>query len=395
MEDRAIDRVLRKKCKIGGLTFTIVELLFIFALTLLAMLARMQFISLKSGDWRESLSVWDKTIRDYGGWKFIKYTVTDYAPLYTYIMIGVAYVTSDSMIMLKCVSMLFDLISGICTLLVVWQLTASRVKSIIAYVLVMVMPTILLNSSAWTQCDSIYCSFIMLSLLYLLRDKSRLSLIMFSIAFCFKLQAVFFLPVLVICWLERRVKLADFLWIPAMYVLSCVPAWLAGRPWKELLLIYVKQANVRGGMALGFPNIYKLLGLGTVNLPVGRCGCLLTVGCLGILAYLVYEKCKDFNNDMIIALALASSLLCVYLLPYMHERYGYMALLFAVVYGMCNIGRIWMVIIIELSSLYGYMDFLFELHIMSAPVLAVALGCVVIVVLWDVICMLQLKGKVG
>jgi hypothetical protein len=61
---------------------------------------------------------------------------------------------------------------------------------------------------------------------------------------------------------------------------------------------------------------------------------------------------------------------------------------------MRNIGRIWMVIIIELSGLYGYINFIFELNVMSGPVLAVALGCVVIVVLWDVICMLQLKEEV-
>jgi Gpi18-like mannosyltransferase len=166
----------------------------------------------------------------------------------------------------------------------------------------------------------------------------------------------------------------DFVWIPLVYVISCVPAWICGRPWKELLLIYAEQAHIRYGLTLYFPNIYALLGLEMKNSPLGRCGCLLTVGCLGILAYLVYEKCKDFNNDMIIALALASSLLCPYLLPYMHERYGYMALLFAVVYGMRNIGRIWMVIVIELSSLYGYVYFLFEQSVMSAPVLAAALG---------------------
>ena len=59
-------------------------------------------------------------------------------------------------------------------------------------------PSVVINSGAWAQCDSIYAAFCLGSLYFLLRAKPWWASIFFAIALSFKLQAMFFLPVLLI-----------------------------------------------------------------------------------------------------------------------------------------------------------------------------------------------------
>src|SRR6185437_2335814 len=97
--------------------------------------------------------------------------------------------------------------------------------AVLAFAVVLFAPTVLINSGYWGQCDSIYA------------------------AFC--LGSLYFLPALLIVMVVNRRRLLALLAIPATFILMLLPAALAGRSWRSLLMVYPNQVTT-GGNAGGF-----------------------------------------------------------------------------------------------------------------------------------------------
>ena len=75
---------------------------------------------------------------------------------------------------------------------------------------------------------------------------------MYGIALACKLQAIFFLPVLLIPFVCRRFPLRPLLLAPAAFVLLLVPALVAGRDVRSLANVYVNQVQTGGiGAVMG------------------------------------------------------------------------------------------------------------------------------------------------
>lgn len=389
-KERFIDRILKKEFKVFKFSVSVVELLYIVIITLLGLYARKQFIRVESGDWDIYFSLWMDKIKEYGGWKSLGYGFSDYPCMYMYIMVLVYYLPIDAMVGLKCVSIIFDYAMAMAVLLVVYELTKDKMKAIVAFTVATMIPTVMLNSSAMSQCDSIYMTFVLLSLLFALRNNSRVSLIWFGVAFSFKLQAIFFMPVLIILWLERRIKFLHFLWIPIVFVVSCIPACLCGRAFfSDILMIYAGQTTSHGTLTLNYPNIYSITGETQINSKVSTAGICVAIMCLGIIAYAIYTYVKEFNNHFVITVALLCAMLMVYLLPHMHERYGYMAEIFALIYGFCNIKKIYVFILVELCAFCVYVHSCFERNTFPMNYMSIVLGAMIIVVIYDLIRMIK------
>ena len=301
-----------------------------------------------------------------------------------YLMCLVSYVTRDNLYALKTVSVIFDYVAALAMFLLVYEITCNVRRSIIGMALVLLCPTVIINSAYWCQCDVIYTSFLLLSLLYFYRDNSRKSLVFMGIAFSFKLQALFFVPFLILMWLKgRTIKFRHFLYIPAMYVLTAVPAWLFGRSMKDLLLIYVQQSETYPWGTLEYPNIYALLGEVMPDYyhanEVSSAGTFMTIILLGLLAYYLYGKRIIITNQMAATIALFSTALVVYTLPHMHDRYGFLVDLLAILYGVLNPGKLMMTCLFLLVSLLSYIPYLLGIHIM--PIAYVALGLLALLLL--------------
>ena len=78
----------------------------------------------------------------------------------------------------------------------------SRVKWTAAYCTVLFLPSVFLNSGVWGQCDAIYVSALLAFLYYAMRGNSGKAVLAYSISFVFKLQAVFFAPLLLLLLLQ-------------------------------------------------------------------------------------------------------------------------------------------------------------------------------------------------
>jgi Gpi18-like mannosyltransferase len=88
------------------------------------------------------------------------------------------------------------------------------------------------------------------SLYFLLSKRSLWAAIFFGLAISFKLQAIFFLPVLLIYVLKREMPWYHLFVIPLVALLLLVPAYVAGRDVASLLTVYVEQID-SGGVGAG------------------------------------------------------------------------------------------------------------------------------------------------
>ena len=261
MEERIMDKLLFIKIRVGKVEFKVVDLLFILCLFAFAFLIRWKLMPIESADYWGFLEDWMHQIRDGGGFLSLGRQISNYTSPYMYIMCIVSYITDNDLYGLKLVSILFDYLAAIAVFLIVYQLTASTRKSIMGMAAILLSPTVILDSAYWCQCDIIYTTFILYALYHFFKNNSKLCMIFAGISFAFKLQAVFILPFLLIMWLKRKtIKLKDFLWIPVIYVVSALPAWIFGRNFKELMLIYSNQSGTYPWGTLEYPNIYALLG---------------------------------------------------------------------------------------------------------------------------------------
>ncbi len=196
----------------------------------------------------------------------------------------------------------------------------------------------------------------------------------FSIAFIFKPEAMFFAPFLLLMLLRRKIQWRSLFIVPAVYLVSMLPAVFAGRSFTDLLMVYYRQAGNRRGLRNVLPNL-------AIWYPNGLspfAGNLITVlAVLLILAIVLYFKRLevDMTDDMIVSLALLSVLLVPYVLPWMNERCYYMADVLSVIYAFFFPEKFYVPILTVLSSTYVVCHHLFGAHFINGRVLSVLMFC--------------------
>jgi len=212
--------------------------------------------------------------------------------------------------------------------------------AVTGFFLVLFMPTVYLNSSYWGQCDIVYTTAVLACIYFLCVQKERIAFICFGLAFSFKLQAIFLLPLLLFLLFKKAVSLSSFLLIPFTYIIAIFPAYLAGRSFQELLLTYFNQSSEYKELTMAAPNIYQWLPNEwySILLPLGI-GITLTL--LVIVGWSVCKSNIQLQSPHLVELSLLVALLVPYFLPKMHERYFFMADIFSIVFGLYFPKYIW------------------------------------------------------
>lgn len=373
---------------IGNLKIKVVDLSFIICLFVFSFLIRWKLMPVESADFWGFLEDWMVQIRQGGGFKSLDHQISNYTSPYMYLMCLVSYLTENNLYGLKMISVFFDYLAAAAVFLTVYQLTENMRRAIMGMAALLLCPTVILDGAYWCQCDIIYTTFLLFALYYFFKDNSRLCLIFVGISFAFKLQALFLVPFFLIMWLKRKtIKIMDFLWIPAVYVISALPAWGFGRDFKELMGIYFDQANTYPWGTLEYPNIYALLGEVMPDMrhagEVSGAGTFMTIILLGCIAYYFYVKKMNLTGELMITLALFTTALIVYSLPHMHERYGFLVDLLAIIYGMLNRKKLPAACGFILISVLSFMPYLIAVHIVPIQYVAIALLGLIIYIGYD------------
>ena len=335
------------------------KILFILIVVVLAIFARYKMLDYESPDYKVFLKDWFNKIKELGGISALKYNIGDYNVPYLTIMAILTYIPINSLYTIKAVSIFFDFIGAIFAALLVKEFTKENKKeSIMPYITfatVLFLPTVLINSSIWAQCDMIYVSFILISLYCLKKEKIILSFIFLGISFAFKLQFIFILPIYILLYLKsKNISILHFLIIPFVNFIMCMPAIIMGRSIKDCINIYFNQTGTYTDITLKYPNLYNIFGeffeSQTTVLII------FTLIIIGIIAfYLIYKKVDIKSN--ILKLSLLFSIIMVFFLPRMHERYGFLAEILSIIYVATYKKDYEIPVILQLATLCGYYSF--------------------------------------
>ena len=270
------------------------------------------FFSYESGDYKRFLLKWYNTLAE-EGLSSVVGGLGNYNPPYLILLYLLTLIPGATLIKIKMLSVVFDLLMGFIGYLIVKKLNNQK-YSYLSWIIILLLPTVILNGSMWAQCDSIYTTFILLSLYLLLEEKYPLSFLALGISFSFKLQFIFILPLYIILYfVNKKFSIFNFLLIPLGNILMCLPVILMGMPVINCFTTYLEQTtDYSVYLKRNLANIFELLP----NIKaIGHI--LIFITGLFFLILLIYfiKRKKEFSQKEIINLGLLSILIAVYFLP--------------------------------------------------------------------------------
>jgi len=234
-------------------------------LFLLAIVLRVALFPVVTSDYTVFLSQWYDFIQTHGGFLALKYSFSNYNVPYLYLLVIASYLPVAKLIAIKTISILFDVPLSLFTYLILRLKYKHSLIPLIAALVIVFAPTLFINSAAWGQADATYTACCLGSLYFLLTDRPGRACIFFGLALSFKLQAIFFLPVLLILLLKRKLAIRYFLLVPLVFLLMLLPAFIAGRGAWSLLTIYATQISTGGVGGNGATFQTQGGGTGTFN----------------------------------------------------------------------------------------------------------------------------------
>ena len=345
------------------------SVLFLIAVTVVAFAVRLKFMPFKSGDYYEFLRGWFSGLKGGGGLLAVGKNVGDYMPPYFYLLALMTYLPLPDVISIKLLSFVGDIVMA-CYAMRIVRKKYPEFWGEIAYAVVLFLPSVVLNSAAWGQCNSIYTAALLACVCYVMEDREYAAVTAFSVAFVFKLQTVFLAPFLLLMLLRKKIRWRCLLVFPAVYLVSILPAALMGRSFTDLLTVYFRQADQYKLISMYLPNLSVWYPQHTPVLAghiIALLAVLLTLA--GVLYFLHLDF--DLTDGMAVSLALLSVLFVPYILPYMHERYYYPADILSVIFAFYFPEKFYVPLITVLSSTYVVCHNLYNMHFVHIRILSV------------------------
>ena len=381
---------------------------FMAALMTTAMLIRVAVFNQETADYLNFLGEWVNIFRAHGA-EALARDVVDYNLPYQYILALIAQLPLDDLYLIKMVSILFDFALAIMMMLLVERFLDRR-YGLVVLTAVLLLPTIWFNGAFWAQCDALYCFFVAACLYAMLADRPVLSVAMLTVAFSFKIQTIFFFPIVLLALWGRKYKLRHLLVFPAVYLLLMAPALLVGRSLGSALGIYLRQtAQYNERLTWNAANVYQFMPFGELSMqpaymPILKfipgidpeawtewytpktirylLGALVPYAGMLLLCLFYYlsTRRKHIGMEQVWRLSLAFTLLMPLVLPKMHDRYFALAEMFSILYAVRYPKRWYVPVLVIFASFESYMPFLarerpVDLRIAAAMMIA-AMGVV-------------------
>ncbi len=309
----------------------------------------------RSGDYNSFLIHWVDYFRTHNGFYGFAKSVGNYNVPYLYFLALFSYLPLNDLYLIKLLSIAFDVLLAFGVMKLAGVFTRSAPKRLAAYLITLLLPTVIINSARWAQCDSIYTAFAVLAFWLGLTGRPKSSVAFMALAFGFKLQTVFLLPIYLVLLLAKKVKFHQLFVFPAVYIALIMPAVLFGRPFMETLLLYTEQTDSIGtGLNYNSPSLFALIR-GNVNVAalsaVGIASAFLFV--CAVLLWAWYRR-KNLNNEAILGIALLFTAGIPLLLPRMHDRYFFMLDVLALLPAIVSAGYIPVTVFASFASLLCY-----------------------------------------
>jgi len=336
------------------------ELFLIGILAALAVLVRWSSHDEITPDLRNFLA-WYRELDEAGGVAGLRHEIGNYNAPLLYLLAILTYLPGPALLKIKLTWCVFDVLLVYFTYRIVALRWAGwRIPTLAALVMAF-LPTVVVNSSFYGQCDAIWAGFLVGGLYQLLRWRQWWGVTLFAVALAFKPQAIFVFPVLLLLVLAGQLRWRTLLAVPLVYLVLDLPAIFAGRDPVELLTLYnpERQTKYITALTANAASMYAFLPMTT------RLDTLRTLGyifaailVLGVLYTLIASRI-ELDIKRIVTVSALLAILVPFVLPGMHERYFYLADVLTVVLAFYR-PRLWFVpLIVQAASLLSYLPFLF------------------------------------
>lgn len=338
-------------------------------LTLLVRYIGKDFVS---GDMKVCLLEWFGYMKSNGGISSLSNQVGDYNLSYQTLIALLTYIDYNPMYLIKISSVFFDYFLAFWVALIVRDFykdnnplcDESYIIPIhyVAFFVTLMVPTIVVNSAFWGQCDAMYPSYVLATLYFLRRKSYFASAICLGFAFACKLQTIFILPFLG-AYIIKAKEWRVFLYTPLAFVafwITGIFAYLQGRDMWATIDLYILQSKDYPEMYLNFSSFWGCFGKYTQNYEMFSKPAIvlaIAVCMIGLIYYIKSSRYTDTSSYY--AFAAWSVWTVVLLLPSMHERYAFMADALLVVLCFMNYKYIPFAILAVCMSLYCYCLYFF------------------------------------
>lgn len=372
------------------------------------MLARTAMLDYQTADYVSFLSLWTQVFRE-GGFHTLAENVGDYNLIYQYLLLLIAKAPVKDLYLIKLVTVVFDYLLAL-VMMCAAGLYGGREMRTPALLVTLALPTVLIDGACWGQCDPVYVFFIVLSLYMLETDRPYRSAIALAVAFAFKLQTIFFFPIVLLGLIHKRFNWKHALAFFAAYLVTMLPALAAGRPFMDALSVYANQSmgQYYDRLTYNAPNLYLFFPMmmfdasqeftwmryvadidgQTSNaylqdalMPqlqhAALYACILLT--LTVVAYWLIHR-REVTEDMTLDMALFFAIFLPFIMPKIHERYFFLADMLSVLYAFRYRDRRFVPVLVVTASLMCYMPYITRQRPMDERWLALMmLGALVVV----------------
>lgn len=337
------------------------------AVILISIIIRYAMRDFLTSDATTYLIPWFDTLKANGGISGLATPIEgcNYNFPYQFLIALMTYLPIEPLYSYKLLSCIFDYLLASAVSYFVFGLAKENKnqKGLIAFAATICSPLVFVNSSAWAQCDSIYCFWLVLALIFISKENYLKSFIFLGIAFAFKFQAIFVLPFFLFYYFyKRKFSIIYFFIIPAAMTVLSLPAIVQGRTIIEMFTIYTDNTNAHPSLTNNYPCFWRMLNDGTNAdgyQTLKYCAILFTVLALGCLVYFWISKNIQINPMNIITMTFIMTFTTIIFLPSMHERYGYVYEILAIIIAFIYAETIPLLIALTCLSLTTYGIFLY------------------------------------
>ena len=315
-------------------------------LVLLAFAARAYVFDYETLDYQNFLTKWVDFFRTHGHFRALRHSVGNYNIPYLYFLAFFSLLPIRDLYLIKLLSTLFDVLLAWGAMMLLGRFTKKAGALIACFFTVLCLPTVFLNSAVWAQCDSSYTALLVIALYLALDDRPVPSMICAALAFGFKLQAVFVLPVFAVLWMAGKFKWRHFLIFP-------------GRPfWDTVTLYFSQTGSIGDALNYNSSSIFAIFWRVTDTVKASKIAVMAAFVYMLALLVICYVNRMRLNDRAILGAAVLFAVGIPFLLPHMHDRYFFCADILTLVLAFVSWPCSPAAVLTQFASLLGYHAYL-------------------------------------
>lgn len=391
------------------------------AFAAVTMMARVSMLDFVTADYVSFLSGWTAAFRE-GGFAMLAQNVGDYNLLYQYALLLIANTPLYDLYLIKLFTVVFDYALAVAMMRAAGVYGGERAK-LPVLMLMMVLPTTLLGGACWGQCDSVYAFLVVMSFTMLGTDRPARAAAFLALAFAFKLQTIFVFPVVLLGLINKKYKLRHALVFAAAYIVTMIPALVAGRPFMDALSVYANQSmgQYYDRLTYNAPNLYLFFPMlefassqeftwmryipgldakGTnayldadllPDLQHAALYACIVLTLIVVIYWLVHWR--EIDMSMTLEFALFFAIFLPFVMPKIHERYFYLADMLSILYAAKRSDRRFMPLLVVGASLMSYVPYLMRQRPIDERWLALMMLAALVIVAHDLLTGMRAKRR--